>query len=56
VETYAGTDRVGEGAPVALRGDVGEVVLWLSGRGTNADVEVEGDPNALALVDPVTRI
>ncbi|HJR25551.1 MAG TPA: maleylpyruvate isomerase family mycothiol-dependent enzyme [Acidimicrobiales bacterium] len=56
VETEHGTDAVGEGAPVTVRGDAGEVVLWLAGRAPHCSVEVEGDPDVLDRLSPVTRI
>jgi uncharacterized protein (TIGR03085 family) len=56
VETEGGQWSAGEGTPVAVRGDVGEVVLWLAGRAAHASVEVEAAPDALDRLDPVTRI
>jgi uncharacterized protein (TIGR03085 family) len=41
---------VGAGEPMArVRGDAGEVTLWLAGRGSAANVEVEGEVPAAAL-------
>lgn len=56
VETESGEWAAGEGTPVVVRGDVGEVVLWLAGRATHAHVEVDADPALLDRLDPVTRI
>jgi uncharacterized protein (TIGR03085 family) len=55
VETDAGEQRAGSGSTVAVRGEVGEVVLWLAGRGA-CDVEVDADPALLDRVRPITRI
>jgi uncharacterized protein (TIGR03085 family) len=38
---------------VIVRGDAGEIVLYLLGRGAAADVRVEGDPDDLAAVESV---
>jgi len=44
------TYRVGHGEPtVRVRGDVGEVALWVAGRGPAAQVEVDGDVPEAAL-------
>jgi uncharacterized protein (TIGR03085 family) len=56
VETDAGQWSAGEGTPVAVRGDVAEVVLWLAGRAAHASVEVDADPAVLDRLAPVTRI
>ena len=46
--------RVGTGEPVAqVRGNIGEVTLWLAGRGAAADVEVTGE---LAADDVALRV
>ena len=59
IELVAETDaqelRAGSGSTVAVRGEVGEVVLWLAGRDA-CDVEVDADPALLDKVQPVTRI
>ena len=48
------TYRVGTGEPVAqVRGHIGEVTLWLAGRGAAADVEVTGE---LAVDDVSLRV
>lgn len=44
--------RVGR-RPVVLRGEVGELFLWLFGRRTAADVEVEGSPEAVARAEAI---
>jgi hypothetical protein len=56
VDTDAGEQRAGSGSRVAVRGEVGEVVLWLAGRGDHSEVEVDADPAVLDRVQPVTRI
>ncbi len=56
LETDAGVQAVGDGAPVRVRGEVGEVVLWLAGRAAHCRVDVDADPDALGRVRPVTRI
>lgn len=56
IETEAGRDGAGQGTPVAIRGEAGEVVLWLAGRAPHCAVEVEADPAVLERLDPVTRI
>jgi uncharacterized protein (TIGR03085 family) len=56
VETDAGAHETGAGAPIVVRGEVGEVVLWLAGRGPHCSVEVEGDAAVLDRLRPVTRI
>ena len=56
VETDGGTHTAGEGAPVTVQGDTGEVVLWLAGRTDHCTVEVTGDPEVLERLHPVTRI
>jgi uncharacterized protein (TIGR03085 family) len=56
IETDSGELRAGTGTPVAVRGEVGEVVLWLAGRESHGDVEVDADPAVLDRVHPVTRI
>jgi uncharacterized protein (TIGR03085 family) len=55
-DTGDGEQRAGAGKPVAVRGDVGEVVLWLAGRGPHCSVEVDGDPAVLDQVAGVTTI
>jgi uncharacterized protein (TIGR03085 family) len=59
IELVAETDahelRAGAGRTVAVRGEVGEVVLWLAGRDA-CDVEVDADPALLDQVQPITRI
>jgi hypothetical protein len=35
---------VGNGTPVTVRGEVAELVLWLSGRAAASEVAVSGDP------------
>jgi uncharacterized protein (TIGR03085 family) len=55
VETDSGEQRAGSGTTVAVRGEVGEVVLWLAGRDA-CDVEVDADPAVLDRVHPITRI
>ena len=56
IETDAGELVAGDGDPVTVRGEVGEVVLWLAGRAPHCSVEVDGDPAALERVAPVTNI
>jgi uncharacterized protein (TIGR03085 family) len=56
VETDEGEQRAGSGQVVAVRGDVGEVVLWLAGRSDHASVEVDAEPSVLDRVTPVTQI
>jgi uncharacterized protein (TIGR03085 family) len=56
VETDEGELRAGSGQTVAVRGDAGEVVLWLAGRGAHASVEVDAEPSVLDRVAPVTQI
>ena len=56
VQTHSGAQAAGDGAPVTVRGEVGEVVLWLAGRAAHCEVEVEADPDVLERLDPVTRI
>jgi uncharacterized protein (TIGR03085 family) len=56
VDTGDGEQRAGTGQPVAVRGEVGEVVLWLAGRGPHCSVEVDGDPSVLDRVAGVTTI
>ena len=38
---------------VVVRGDVGELVLYLLGRGAAADVRVEGQADDVATIDAV---
>jgi uncharacterized protein (TIGR03085 family) len=54
--TDAGEHRSGSGTPVTVSGDVGEVVLWLAGRGPASTAQVDADVALLERVDPVTRI
>jgi uncharacterized protein (TIGR03085 family) len=56
VDTGDGEERAGQGQPVAIRGEVGEVVLWLAGRSPSCCVEVDGDPTLLDRVAGVTSI
>jgi uncharacterized protein (TIGR03085 family) len=56
VDTEAGELSEGQGEPVVVRGDTGEVVLWLAGRSPHCSVEVEADPAILDRLHPVTRI
>jgi uncharacterized protein (TIGR03085 family) len=56
IETDAGTQSAGSGDPVVVRGDTGEVVLWLAGRSPHCEVEVEADPATLERLHPVTQI
>ena len=44
------TYRIGDGAPtVRVTGELGEVALWATGRGSAAQVDVEGDVPEAAL-------
>ncbi len=55
--TDDGEHRSGSGSPVTVSGGVGEVVLWLAGRGPASTAQVDAaDDTLLERVDPVTRI